>query len=154
MISSTRASALSHVVFKYGNGRWIRRFVTCKFDVILHNVYTLYRKNVEKNAPPESKLSTLLKSGRLHTYFQAQIALGLLKGPSDPPSSPPEQPISSENNSVFLSAIELQSTKRTNCQFGKNHASKSGFCQVKTVCHICKQQTCLSHMTYTCKKCL
>ena len=89
--------------FKYGNGRCIRRFVTYKFVIILHNVYTLYRKYVDKKNPSDSKLFKMLKSGRLHTFFQAQIALGLLTDSSGPPSSQPVEP----NSSDFLPWTQL-----------------------------------------------
>ena len=122
--------------------------------MILHNTYTLYKKNVEKTSSPESKEYKLLKTGRLHTYFQAQIALGLLQVPNQSSNFTPETPSAPSANSDFKPATELKSTKRSNCQFGSDHSTNSGYAIVRTVCHNCGQKTCLSHMTYTCKKCM
>ena len=117
-----------------------------------------FRKNIEykieKNLPVDPKFAALSNSGRLHTYFQAQVALGLLEDPLFRPNLLSAMPDLPSGDTDFLPVIELQSLKRTNCQFGNDHSSKSGYSKVTTVCHKCKKQTCLTHMTYTCKKCL
>ena len=131
----------------------IKRWITCKFDMILHNTYTLFKKNVQKTSSPESKLSKLLKSGRLHTYFQAQIALGLLQSQNIPTTASPTTSTVPSADIEFKPATELLSAKRSNCQFGNDHSTKSRYAIVQTFCHVCGKKTCLSHMTYTCKKC-